>query len=510
MTDSDKKDELDNYGVWVKKPPRDIPVQDAFDIAADLPDFSSLDDIPDTSPVPESFSTKNDFLPENDQDTSLTSEELSNITGNIDVISTEDVKKQNGSEEKAENNPASTVDDTIPDTFDQETAALTETEAVTIPDASITQRSNELLEEIRRELASLKEEITSLKNDFVELKKSEISPTALSTQSAKEDTGFFNNTEDDDTIALSGDELDNILNNADFTKESSKVENVPAEEEKKSSEEKDPDQLQDKTKKSAVEQDSFYENIQDTDNSLKIDFNNDNLSEPLLDNIDLDSEISRDRENLPEEITVPKPEDILVESSPTDLMDADTETDSSEHKTMEKPEDTQISLETLDDLYPKETPINEALSDEKIDYLTSEEKIEDASAIPEELHEEPAPGEPVDFTEPLEQPAPETFSDNTEPEPVQEEPVEELHEEPAPEESVDFTEPMEQPAATNSTESAGQQGNSLPAGLTQDIKSVLSYMDQLLENLPDDKITEFAQSEQFVVYKKLFTELGLV
>jgi len=69
---------------------------------------------------------------------------------------------------------------------------------------------------------------------------------------------------------------------------------------------------------------------------------------------------------------------------------------------------------------------------------------------------------------------------------------------------------MEQPAATNSTESAGQQGNSLPAGLTQDIKSVLSYMDQLLENLPDDKITEFAQSEQFVVYKKLFTELGLV
>ena len=46
--------------------------------------------------------------------------------------------------------------------------------------------------------------------------------------------------------------------------------------------------------------------------------------------------------------------------------------------------------------------------------------------------------------------------------------------------------------------------------MQEDIKSVLVYMDQLLENLPEDKIEEFAKSENFVVYKKLFTELGLV
>ncbi|HUH44121.1 MAG TPA: hypothetical protein VLZ44_03020, partial [Treponemataceae bacterium] len=46
--------------------------------------------------------------------------------------------------------------------------------------------------------------------------------------------------------------------------------------------------------------------------------------------------------------------------------------------------------------------------------------------------------------------------------------------------------------------------------IQEDIKSVLVYMDQLLENLPEDKIEEFAKSENFVVYKKLFTELGLV
>ena len=45
--------------------------------------------------------------------------------------------------------------------------------------------------------------------------------------------------------------------------------------------------------------------------------------------------------------------------------------------------------------------------------------------------------------------------------------------------------------------------------LKKDIKSVLLYMDQLLENLPEDKIVEFAKSEEFITYKKLFNELGL-
>ena len=51
--------------------------------------------------------------------------------------------------------------------------------------------------------------------------------------------------------------------------------------------------------------------------------------------------------------------------------------------------------------------------------------------------------------------------------------------------------------------------STIPGNLQKEIKSVLSYMDQLLENLPEDKIAEFAQSEQFETYKKLFKELGL-
>lgn len=45
--------------------------------------------------------------------------------------------------------------------------------------------------------------------------------------------------------------------------------------------------------------------------------------------------------------------------------------------------------------------------------------------------------------------------------------------------------------------------------LRSEIKSVLLYMDQLLENLPEEKIMEFAKSEEFTTYKKLFSELGL-
>ncbi|MDR1420457.1 MAG: hypothetical protein LBI86_08800 [Treponema sp.] len=50
----------------------------------------------------------------------------------------------------------------------------------------------------------------------------------------------------------------------------------------------------------------------------------------------------------------------------------------------------------------------------------------------------------------------------------------------------------------------------IPSNIKQELKTVLSYMDQLLESLPDDKIEEFARSEYFDTYKKLFRELGLV
>jgi pilus assembly protein FimV len=49
-----------------------------------------------------------------------------------------------------------------------------------------------------------------------------------------------------------------------------------------------------------------------------------------------------------------------------------------------------------------------------------------------------------------------------------------------------------------------------PDKLKSDIKSVLVYLDQLLASLPEEKIEEFASSEYYDTYKKLFDELGLI
>ena len=69
----------------------------------------------------------------------------------------------------------------------------------------------------------------------------------------------------------------------------------------------------------------------------------------------------------------------------------------------------------------------------------------------------------------------------------------------------------EEPTAPEAPEAAVVDTGvaALPVELKDEIKSVLSYMDQLLESLPEDKIEEFARSEHFEVYKRLFEELGI-
>ncbi|GMO32851.1 MAG: hypothetical protein Ta2F_08780 [Termitinemataceae bacterium] len=61
------------------------------------------------------------------------------------------------------------------------------------------------------------------------------------------------------------------------------------------------------------------------------------------------------------------------------------------------------------------------------------------------------------------------------------------------------------PEEKTSTESG------IPTGeFKKELQTVLSYMDQLLEALPESKIEEFARSEQFEIYKKVFKDLGLI
>ena len=267
--------------------------------------------------------------------------------------------------------------------------------------------------------------------------------------------------------------------------------------------------------------------VEESDTGLSIEENSENLAEPDFDSLE--------NQEIETEITIPKvdeisenenpsaPEDdILVESSNDDFMDSVAESEmvitqseatepacedidveenidvveeipdtvdiSSEIETTElsaeevsNVEPFNDSIDNFDSMLDSEKDISEQLSDENVDYLKSDENVIESdmenmsSAINESetLSESMIPN--IDAT--MEDPFP---------------PIESV---------IDHDERVEKQEAPSDT--------LISIDLKNDIKSVLLYMDQLLENLPEEKIMEFAKSEQFGTYKRLFNELGL-
>jgi pilus assembly protein FimV len=372
------------------------------------------------------------------------------------------------------------------DRFEEETNSLLDKKTEKSDDTSLI--NNKILQQIVADLSGLKNEISELKSDFAKLKTREENKTSSFLQPDKKTGGgFFNENDEDDTISLSGAELDNIMNSADFTHDSPVEKPAPPD---KSNEE-----VSTLTEKSIPVKEPIPTDITDTNNlfgnidtsvdipdtavdedsssSLKMNFDDDNLEEPNLEDLNSDNEPETIPENLPEEISVSKVDDILVESSSSDFMDSIKETApdepsintplsvkdlpeiSSSDKTVEVTKDI---TSTIDDVLKEEPSVSDSLTDTNIDYLETDAN----SAV---LNQ---PEETV-------QPA------------VKEE------------QTIEKT-----PEIIDSSEADG-----IPSDLKQEIKSVLLYMDQLLENLPEDKIVEFAKSEQFSTYKKLFSDLGL-
>lgn len=395
-------------------------------------------------------------------------------------------------EENAETVDAKEVE--IPDTFEEETSTFLEEDeekanefasSITAPVLSENELETEkpsaqmtaIFSQIVEELSSLKNEFASLKNEIETIKNQTKVPVPVQETEKEESHGFFADTDEDDTIALSTDELDNILQTADITQaEPQQVQeeeqNVPEESEEKPLEAETQEVSSEELLGSAEEVTDFEEEDFEPEDDFSTTFETADevsdittaeIEEPVLDELDysgLDSS-----SNLPEEISVPKADDILVESSSTDLLE--TSEVSEEAEKIEEPY-------SFEELTAEEPSIAETLTEEKLDYLNSTpeedslaEKTEDKAVVPVE---EDSELEDFNFEE-------ETQEEN----PVSAEPEE-----------------------AEKTESDGISGD-----LKTEIKSVLSYMDQLLENLPEDKIAEFAQSQQFDTYKKLFKELGL-
>ncbi|MBR5966933.1 MAG: hypothetical protein IK015_12540 [Treponema sp.] len=473
--------------------------------------------------------------------------------------------------------------------------AATESSASAAPAASpeISQKGQEILSQIMTELSSLKDEIKNLKTDFADLKDrpspaAGTAPIPAAEDNAKEDdTGFFGADDGDDTIALSGNELTNILSTAEFSTEDAG----------ESSEE------------------TFV-----VDNS--------DMEEPTIDTTEITPEDLAGttdefgEENvLPEEISVPKiDDDITVESSNSDLMDSVVNTD--EMQPDMQAQET-LNSEAIDEIMQDDLSIADSLDDDKINYMkqdvaeddtvvnvddivkenvslqddsdnvavgigddinaafeeadATESDITDSALAEKDAYEnsvsdimkenvslqedsdnvavgvgddinaafEEADATESDITDSAlaekeayensksmedefsldignedEEPVPETLDESLLREGADQEPaiddtvIDESIFDDVAETSVDVPseETIAQPAAAATT-TAGASASSEKTTITKDLKSeivsVLSYMDQLLENLPEEKITEFAKSEHFVTYKKLFDELGL-
>ena len=267
--------------------------------------------------------------------------------------------------------------------------------------------------------------------------------------------------------------------------------------------------------------------VEESDSGLSIEENSENLAEPDFDSLE--------NQEIETEITIPKvdeisenenpsaPEDdILVESSNDDFMDSVAESEmvitqseatepacedidveenidvveeipdtvdiSSEIETTElsaeevsNVEPFNDSIDNFDSMLDSEKDISEQLSDENVDYLKSDENVieSDMENMSSAINESETLSESmisnIDAT--MEDPFP---------------PIESV---------IDHDVRVEKQEAPSDT--------LISIDLKNDIKSVLLYMDQLLENLPEEKIMEFAKSEQFGTYKRLFNELGL-
>jgi len=379
-----------------------------------------------------------------------------------------------------------------------------------------TDRSTELLMKIADELSSIKNEISTLKNELAGIKglsaESPESSFPGTQDKAGETSGFFTDDDPDETIALTGDELNNILITADFTEEKNdgidssaseelQLENIEITDFSDSTPGQADDVETAQDNRLEIETESYEEEIPETLPDSIFESSDFEIPEPV--EVGHVNALMDDTSYLEGEGTVePDLDNVAIEEPDLEIIDFDDEK-------LEEPELTEFNIDlsdietSFDTDLPKEQEL--AITDiEDSDLVAdSENQIVDFSDdIGDISIEEPALGQ-ADET------SIEDFSINEEDIHLSdsdsfETAVEESVEMPVYEDIV-----VEKDSAAEEDISPPTEVNSLPVELKEEIKSVLSYMDQLLESLPEEKIEEFARSEHFEVYKKLFEELGI-
>ncbi len=552
--------ELEQYGVWVKAGPEDVADdneemfalsdvgddvdQDTFaesshltseeeDLLASLEEEEPAAEQP--AAVAESADGDQDFSFDLDQDDETLEDSLSLDDFTLDDIelddmsipaeesaATADLEDDLSLEDTAEELPELDIEsDEGFDDLDAVTREMTDnSSAPPAPDGS--QRpAAEPIGGIESELASIKAELQALREELAEIRSGAgpapadaTGPTGSAIDSSEEpqiSAGFFEEDEDE-TIALTDDELDNILNTAEFTEELGKpsaVDDVdeaePATEPLEQADQISLEQLDD-VEMIDLSDESGEEASQWEDQSLH---GGDILAPSSFDEeITLEDEDDADLQDseTATELFVGTQKDVDALAD----MDIDSELAGIEELRDDEDDYQDAAQETgaaeLDSLEidvleaaPDEDESAESAEDLSLDSLdtleASGEELELAEAADDE---DQSGGLELDLDD-IGDDAPFDLSDEDELTPsFQADDTEDL------DLDIDLDEGPQQPAAE-----APSTTESFPSDLREEIRSVLQYMDQLLESLPEEKIEEFARSEHFEVYKRLFEELGL-
>jgi pilus assembly protein FimV len=381
--------------------------------------------------------------------------------------------------------------------------------------------SSDILARIEEELRSIRTDLTQLRGELTGLRKGAAAPAAATPATGAETQSGFFDEDEDETIALTGDELDNILNTADIMEETAEAPNAGGQEIPNEAEIAPPlddilsfdtPELEQEKGAPAAEDDTLVLSedslLPEGDAALE-----ELPAEMVLEELDEPS-ASKGGTGVPDLEELPE---LDLEGIP------EIETEALEAPAGKKPEkpgaqddagDETIDLETLD--LGEEPNVIEAVPAQLDDSegLADDVDLEALAAEAEEL----AGNAPATETEDLEIGELESIGDEPAAEKAQEIEIDfESDKEPAAAE-VEELEPATDLGSAEEILEAEEVGGEAPAArgqsgvpddLKDEIRTVLKYMDHLLEALPDEKIQEFASSDYFVMYKKLFEDLGL-
>ena len=534
-------EDLERYGVWVKAGPDEIT--DQAELGFELTDLDDLDE--------------------------------------GDMLITEEEEKMLGELEES----------ALPDFTEDHDTSARETDG----------ESTQLLHKIEGEISALRGDVLQLKDELASLRSPEVSsPPDNRSPEVPVSGGFFDD-EDDETIALTGDELDNILDSAEMTEgppeesadtmfaeppDSPIEESVDFEDTPSVSLEDDitgeieveddpaisilgdpedseepgdhsetieiyipgPDEKPDTAAESADEDD-------DTPHAFEEAVNQEIISMTAAEAADDDTEqipSIGDISDISMDIDMDESESVAVNLSDLE-HDSPVEMDASDSGDIEDIDDIELDEISLDDFASPETeddaqdiqideidlsgddegdaaspggprdilvdqidPADDDLQDIQIDEINLEDDEGDAAL----------PGGPRDIlmdqidTAGETRPAagsiddiPEINLDMDEIESVDQFALDELDISAEPD-GITAQESAPADAAPDTGEIediiSNEPGISdFPTSLREEIRDVLTYMDDLLESLPEEKVEEFVHSEHYEVYKKIFKELGI-